>query len=105
PNLEREWAISDQRLKITCNINQKIPINLIKIPIIPTQQNELEFAENLNIFDPKITEIIQKVKNGGYRSAKDILAYIIPVFIFNGVLDINNPIIYLRISGDGRNVG
>ncbi|RIA94186.1 hypothetical protein C1645_818476 [Glomus cerebriforme] len=97
-NLEREWAVSDQRIKITRNMNEQIPITLINIPTIPTQ-SELDF------FDPEITEIVQKIKNGGYRSAKDILTYIVPVLILNGVLDINDPIIHLRISGDGRNVG
>jgi hypothetical protein len=103
-NLEREWAVSDQRLKITKNMSRQIPITLVNVPIIPTQ-NEVDFAENLNIFDPEIIEVIQKIKNGGYRSAKDILKYIVPVLILNGILDMNDPIIHLRISGDGRNVG
>ncbi|RIA84729.1 hypothetical protein C1645_831815 [Glomus cerebriforme] len=66
------------------------------------EHDELDF---LNIFDPEITEIVQKIKNGRYRSAKDILTYIIPVLILNGVLDINDPIIHLQISRDDHNVG
>ncbi|PKK60592.1 hypothetical protein RhiirC2_719002 [Rhizophagus irregularis] len=103
-NLEREWAVSNQRHKITRNINQKIPITLINIPINSTQ-NESVFEDNLNTFSVGITETIQNIKNGGYRSVKDILIYIVPVLILNGILDVNNPIIHLRISGDGRNVG
>ncbi|PKC56902.1 hypothetical protein RhiirA1_541880 [Rhizophagus irregularis] len=67
--------------------------------------NELDFVENSNIFDYGITDEIKNITNGGHRSAKDILTYIIPALIFKGVLDISNPIIHLRISGDGRNVG
>ena len=42
-NLEREWVVSDQRLKITRNINQKIPIILVNIPTIPISADELVF--------------------------------------------------------------
>lgn len=103
-NLEREWAVSDQKHKITKNMNRKIPITIINIPTSPVQ-DELIFAENSDIFDPEVIEGIHNIKNGGYRSVKDILSYIVPVHILNGILDTNDPIIHLRISGDGRNVG
>ncbi|PKK67697.1 hypothetical protein RhiirC2_751396 [Rhizophagus irregularis] len=94
PNIQREWAVSEQRLKITTEMNQKIPITLINLP--------LDFAEYSN---SESNEIIQTIKKGGTRSVKDILKYIVPVLISNKILDINNPIIHLRVSGDGRNVG
>ncbi|UZO20190.1 uncharacterized protein OCT59_011446 [Rhizophagus irregularis] len=72
-------------------MNQKIPITLINLP--------LDFAEYSN------SEIVQNIKKGGTRSVKDILKYIVPTLISNEILDINNPIIHLRVSGDGRNVG
>src|SRR5207302_9047852 len=100
-NLEREWAISEMRYKITRKMNQKIAINLIDLSI----QNKFNFIEVSDVFDSKI---IQKaIENGkaGCRSIKDILTYIVPILVLNGVLDTNNPIIHLRISGDGRNVG
>ncbi|CAB4446429.1 unnamed protein product [Rhizophagus irregularis] len=103
-NLEREWAVSDQKHKITKNMNRKIPITIINIPTSPVQ-DELIFAENSDIFDPEVIEGIHNIKNGGYRSVKDILSYIVPVHILNGILDTNDPIIHLRISGNGRNVG
>jgi len=102
PDLEREWIVSDQRLKITKYMNQKIEIILIDIPVTPTL-DELDFTE-INIFDEETSEI-KNITNGGYRSAKDILTYIIPALVLKGVLDVDNPIIHLRISGDGRNVG
>jgi len=100
-NLEREWAISEMRYKITREMNQKIAINLIDLSI----QNKFNFIEVSDVFD---SEMIQKaIENGkaGCRSIKDILTYIVPILVLNGVLDTNNPIIHLRISGDGRNVG
>ncbi|CAG8782847.1 14322_t:CDS:2, partial [Rhizophagus irregularis] len=63
-------------------MNQKIPITLINLP--------LDFAEDSN------SEIIQNIKKGGTRSVKDILKYIVPTLISNEILDINNPIIHLR---------
>ncbi|GES96160.1 hypothetical protein GLOIN_2v1782566 [Rhizophagus clarus] len=89
-NLQCEWAVSEQRLKITIEMNQKIPITLIDLP--------LDFAEYSNF---ESTEIIQNVKKGGTQSVKDILKYIVPVIISNEILDISNPIIHLRVSGDG----
>ncbi|GES86600.1 hypothetical protein GLOIN_2v1784240 [Rhizophagus clarus] len=92
-DLQREWAVSKQRLKITTEMNQKIPITLVDLPS--------DFTEYTN---SESFEIIQNIKKGGTRSVKDILRYIVPVLISNEILDINNPIIHLRVSGDGRNV-
>ncbi|PKY32933.1 hypothetical protein RhiirB3_451480 [Rhizophagus irregularis] len=93
-NLQREWAVSEQRLKITTEMSQKIPVTFINLP--------LDFTEYSN---SESIEIIQNIKKDGTRSVKDILKYIVPVLISNEILDINNPIIHLRVSGDGRNVG
>ncbi|CAG8554719.1 41268_t:CDS:2 [Gigaspora margarita] len=61
---------------------------------------------NANNFD---SEIVQKVINAigtrVQRSAKDILLYIIPKLMYKNVLQSFDPIIHLRISGDGRNIG
>ena len=76
-------------------MNDKIPITLVNLPIIPIQ-NELDCTENSNLL-----ETIQNIKKGGIRSVKDILKYIVPVLISNKILDINDPIIHLRVSGDG----
>ncbi len=85
-------------------MNQEIPITSINIPIVPISY-ESNFTESFNILNSKIIKIVQNIKDSGYQSVKDILTYIILILILNGVLDVNNPIIYLHISGDGRNVG
>jgi len=84
-------------------MNQKIPITLIDIPIVPIQ-SELD-SENSTIFNLETIKEIQKIKKGDTCSVKNILEYVVPDLILNEILDINNPIIHLRISGDGRNVG
>ena len=101
-HLEREWAISDRRLKLTKDMNQKVPITIIDIPV----QGELDPTESADISDPAIIqEVIRGIGKGGYRSAKAILTYIVPMLVIDGVLDSSNPTIHLRVSGDGRNVG
>ncbi len=57
PNLKCEWIISDHQIKITKNMNQKIPITSINILIILISY-ESNFTESFNILDSKIIEII-----------------------------------------------
>src|SRR5439155_20798709 len=42
---------------------------------------------------------------GGQRDCKGILRYIIPYLVHENILTTHDPIIHLRISGNGRNVG
>uniref|UniRef100_U9UFE8 Uncharacterized protein n=1 Tax=Rhizophagus irregularis (strain DAOM 181602 / DAOM 197198 / MUCL 43194) TaxID=747089 RepID=U9UFE8_RHIID len=71
-------------------------------------KNELN---NITSQEPDITnpEIVQEVINtmglGIRRSAKDILVYLIPQLQKQQILKSSDPIIHLRVSGDGRNVG
>ena len=102
PHLEREWAVSNRRLQLTRDMNQKVPITIIDIPI----EGELDPVESADISDLAIIqEVIKNIGKGAYRSVKAILAYIVPVLVIDGILDNNNPTVHLRISGDGRNVG
>lgn len=39
------------------------------------------------------------------RSIKDILNYIIPPLLEKGIVNNDDPVLHIRISGDGRNVG
>ena len=84
-------------------MNQIIKITLVNL------------KENNNLIDvisgePDISnpEIVREVVNtmgiGVYRSANDILSYLIPKLQKQRVLKSSDPTIHLRISGDGRNV-
>ncbi|RIB28771.1 hypothetical protein C2G38_2028273 [Gigaspora rosea] len=46
-----------------------------------------------------------KIEKETYRSIKDILNYTIPAWLENGGLSIQDPVLRIRLSGDGRNVG
>ncbi|RIA90930.1 hypothetical protein C1645_822679 [Glomus cerebriforme] len=66
--------------------------------ILASIESNLE-RDELDFFDPEITEIVQKIKNGGYRSAKDILTYIVLVLILNG-----HVMVTMAILNDENNI-
>jgi hypothetical protein len=75
-NLPREYSVSSERIKITNHMNQLIKISLVNM----SKQNELEeIIGEPDISNAEITqEVIDAVGTGIYRSAKDILFYIVP---------------------------
>src|SRR5437764_13433157 len=83
-------------------MEELIPINFIDLnsTIIQDPSKITKITEQL--INKKVVSAIEK---GAYRSIKKILEYIIPAYIQKGELDPTIPIIHLRISGDGRNVG
>ncbi|UZO24930.1 uncharacterized protein OCT59_017222 [Rhizophagus irregularis] len=100
--LPREWAISDQRMQINKEMRNRIKITTINMPSC----NNLDLNENPDIFDPEVVkEVITSIGKGGQRSIKDILRFIVPSLVERKILDLQRPIIYLKISGDSRNVG
>ncbi|CAG8800959.1 35989_t:CDS:2, partial [Gigaspora margarita] len=80
--------------------NKKKEQLLPYIKAIDKGKINIDNIENENVVYG-ITELVGKA---GYRNIKDILKYIIPTLIKNQVLDPLEPTIYIRISGDGRNV-
>ena len=101
--LPQEYTVSQTRQEIDAYMERLIPINFIDLKnsaIIPDP------TEEPDITDPIIVEqVVSAIGKGVYRSVKKILEYIVPTYIQNGKLDPTIPIIHLRISGDGRNVG
>jgi len=82
---------------------QHIPISIIDIN---TNNNQVNQSEEEDIDNESIVqEVVDAVGKGGYRNIKNILLYLIPDFVKKGILNPRQPIVNLRISGDGRNVG
>ncbi|GES89105.1 hypothetical protein GLOIN_2v1789397 [Rhizophagus clarus] len=68
--------------------------------------NNLDLNENPDIFDPEVVEeVITSIGKDSQRSIKNILRFIVPSLVKRKILDSQRSIIYLRISGDIRNVG
>ncbi|RHZ88086.1 hypothetical protein Glove_26g124 [Diversispora epigaea] len=102
PELPRDRTIYKNRKKINIEMNQKIPIFIIDIK----NTSFTSTNETIDIEDPEIIEeVLQSIDKAGYRKITDILIFVIPNLIIRKVLDLENSIIYIRISGDGRNVG
>ncbi|GES96088.1 hypothetical protein GLOIN_2v1809230 [Rhizophagus clarus] len=80
-----------------------IPINFIDLNSVIIQEDS---SEEPDIIDLTIIEqVVNATGKRAYRSIKKILEYIVPSYVNEGKLDPEIPVIHLRISGDGRNVG
>jgi len=108
PNLPRENVVSNVKKEITNLMNDEIPIVPLNIGCQSDENNldndEVDSYENLDV--EIRDEIMNSQGHGGCRSIKKVLDYVIKILIKNEILDhsLDNKI-YIRISGDGRNVG
>ncbi|RGB23318.1 hypothetical protein C1646_748237 [Rhizophagus diaphanus] len=101
-NLPREYLIFAETVRINKAMENLIPIKMIDVHHYISS----DIYNKPEIFDDEvINQMASAIGKGGYRSIKDILKYIVPGLINNGILNPIQPIINLRISGDGRNVG
>jgi hypothetical protein len=108
PNLPRENTTSNVKKEITNLMNNEIPVNPINIHSQNIDENDdsNNEEEHSNLDIELKNEITNAQGQGGYRSIKKILTFVIKMLINQGVL--NYPLddnIHIRISGDGRNVG
>jgi hypothetical protein len=103
PELPRENAIYKTKKKINEEMNHAIPVSILNI----SEPSSLEtINENLDTNDPEVVEeLLKYIGKAGYRRITDILLFIIPDLVNKHILNPDNLIINLRISGDGRNVG
>ena len=84
-------------------MSQAIPISIINISNLPSL---IPINESSDINDPEVVEeVLKYIGKAGYRRITDILLFVIPDLVKRNILNQNNPIIHMRISGDGRNVG
>ncbi len=103
PELPRETTIYKTKKRINEEMSNAIPILILNIS---NEQSLTPIHENPDINDPEIVEeVLKYIGKAGYRKITDILLYILPDLINRHVINPDNPIINLRISGDGRNVG
>ena len=101
-NLPREKAISERKFLINRLMEQNIRIGIVDV----TTTVVVDPDEIPHIIDDDVVEtVINSVGKAGIRSIKEILLFLIPNLIKKNILDPAQPLISIRISGDGRNVG
>ncbi|CAG8499084.1 4529_t:CDS:2, partial [Scutellospora calospora] len=103
--LPREHNIVTERNNLTYKMTEDIPIKLVDMNMDATDSLEIsEGSDNIDV-NIDINKVLSSVGTGRQRNCKGILRYLIPYLVHEDILSIADPIIHLRISGDGRNVG
>lgn len=103
PELLRETTIYKTKKRINEEMNNAIPISILNVT---DQPSFTPIDENPDINDPEVVEeVLKYIGKAGYCKITDILLFVHPDLIERYVINQDNPVINLRISGDGRNVG
>ena len=103
PELPRETTIYKTKKRINEEMNHAIPISILNIS---NQPSLTPINGNPDINDLEIVEeVLKYIGKAGYRKITDILLFVLPDLINQHILNLEDPVINLRISGDGRNVG
>ncbi|CAB4415544.1 unnamed protein product [Rhizophagus irregularis] len=103
PKLPRETTIYKTKKRINEEMNNAIPISILNVT---DQPSFTPIDENPDINDPEvIEEVLKYIGKAEYCKITDILLFVLPDLIERHVVNQDNPIINLYISGDGRNVG
>ncbi|CAB4437992.1 unnamed protein product [Rhizophagus irregularis] len=103
PNLEREYQISNRRNEISKYMETIIPIYNCKIELdnIQNNSNNSSNSSNNNSVNPNFS--LTNDQNGfcSYRSIKDLLNTLIPIWKKKSILNIGDNI-KLKFGGDGH---
>ncbi|CAG8774439.1 24060_t:CDS:2, partial [Gigaspora margarita] len=90
-----------QEYNVANEMSENTPIFVLDI-----KNSSFTTNDTSHIIDKDIEkEMLQYVGKVGYRPITNILVFIIPDLVKKNILNKNNPIVHLRISGDGQNVG
>ncbi|RHZ49459.1 hypothetical protein Glove_520g20 [Diversispora epigaea] len=103
PSLFREYLVADRRNEINKLINAQIPVEIFNIDQDVNQSNTNNYNSEI------INDILvdnNEIGNGAFRSLVTLLKILIPIWKKG-----ENPVIipgdtlYIKLGGDGRNVG
>jgi hypothetical protein len=104
PILFREYLVAERRNKINELINAQIHVETFNIDQDINQLNIEEYDNNNNISDILVDD--SEIGNGAFRSLSTLLKILIPTWKKreNPVI-ISGDTLYIKLGGDGRNVG
>ncbi|RIB00569.1 hypothetical protein C2G38_2233817 [Gigaspora rosea] len=102
PELPQAYEILDTGKRINQEMSTNIPIFILNIENISFKTSNVnEDTSNQEVEE----EVLKYIRKACYRCIIDILLYILPGLVDRNVLNTNNPVINIRISSDGHNVG
>ncbi|CAG8714558.1 20982_t:CDS:2 [Gigaspora margarita] len=101
-HISKNYLVDYCKEKEDQNINAFIPIFILDFKNISiTTTNKISHIND----DEVEKEMLKYIRKAGYRKIIDILLFVIPGLVNQNILNINNLVIHIRISGDGRNIG
>ncbi|CAG8609754.1 11408_t:CDS:2, partial [Racocetra fulgida] len=90
--LSRAYEISDTEKDINQEMSTQIPIFTLNIKNMSLETSDVDL------------EVLKYIGKACYRRITDILIFIIPSLVDRNILNTNDLVINIRISGDGHNV-
>ncbi|CAG8846842.1 12506_t:CDS:2, partial [Gigaspora margarita] len=98
------YEISNTATRINQEISNKISIFTLNIENMPLENSNVDI-DTVDTDDQEVEgEALKYISKACYRCITDILMFIIPSLIGRGILNTNNSVINIRISGNGCNV-
>ncbi|CAG8521855.1 3423_t:CDS:2 [Gigaspora margarita] len=109
PTISREGAISSERILLNKQMEANIKIIQVNLDCLEVEEDfantntDSEIEEE--IIDVNDIDIVEIDGIGAQCSIKDLLNYNILYLEQSNILKCDDPVVHLRISGNGRNVG
>ncbi|CAG8787827.1 35873_t:CDS:2 [Gigaspora margarita] len=100
-DLPKEWLVSEKKHNIDEIMQMHIPLLVFDMK----SQISNSDSDSDSDSDSNNEENVITLEKGGYRSISKILQFLMPKLVASQILNYETPKIYLRVSGDGRNVG
>ncbi|CAG8746179.1 16626_t:CDS:2, partial [Racocetra fulgida] len=91
-------AISNERILLNKQMEANIKITQVKLNYLEVEKVSMDTGFEFG------QEMIDIARIGAQRSIKDLLNYIISYLEQNNILKCTDPVVHLRILGNGRNV-
>ncbi|CAG8706789.1 14039_t:CDS:1, partial [Racocetra fulgida] len=94
--LPREYIVATSRYQIDNIMKLEVPIHILDINNLSLEKNNINKDDEIHIDDSEIVEnLIDSVGKCGYRTIKQMLLFLIPVWISKNILTNQDSTIYI----------
>ncbi|RIB11248.1 hypothetical protein C2G38_2262102 [Gigaspora rosea] len=110
PTIPCEGTISSERILLNKQMEANVKIMQVNLNCLEVEEDSADTDTDSEIEEEMIDvndidNIVEIAGIGAQRSIKDLLNYIILYLEQSNILKCDDPVVYLQISGDSRNVG